>query len=83
MEHAFGDVHEYDTMICSLYEIRQKEGEFVEEYMLQIHEAICGDLLCLPGLSHGPREEFGAGSVLSWPSAQFARCPAVCDGGAA
>ena len=27
-------------MICSLYEIRQKEGESVEEYMLQIHEAV-------------------------------------------
>ena len=40
MECTFGDVHEYDTMIHSLYEIRQKEGESVEEYMLQIHEAI-------------------------------------------
>ena len=34
MDHAFSDVHEYDTMICSLYEIRQKEGESMEEYML-------------------------------------------------
>ena len=34
MDHTFGDVHEYDTMICSLYEIRQKEGESVEGYML-------------------------------------------------
>ena len=34
MDHAFGDVREYDTMIWSLYEIRQKEGESVEEYML-------------------------------------------------
>ena len=40
MDRAFSDVYEYDTMICSLYEIRQKEGESVEEYMLQIHEAI-------------------------------------------
>ena len=32
MDHTFGDVH--DTMIHSLYEIRQKEGESVEEYML-------------------------------------------------
>ena len=39
MDHAFGDVHEY-TMIQSLYEIRQKEGESVEEYMLQIHKAV-------------------------------------------
>ena len=40
MDHTFGDVHEYDTMICFLYEIRQKEGESVEEYILQIHEAV-------------------------------------------
>ena len=32
MDHAFGDVHNYDTMIKS--EIRQKEKESVEEYML-------------------------------------------------
>ena len=40
MDHTFGDVHEYNMMICSLYEIRQKEGESMEEYMLQIHEAM-------------------------------------------
>ena len=40
MDCMFGDVHEYDTMILSLYEIRQKEGESMEEYMLQIHEAM-------------------------------------------
>ena len=34
MDRAFGDVHEYDTMIHSLYEIRQKEGESMEEHML-------------------------------------------------
>ena len=34
MDHAFGDVHKYDTMIRSLYEIRQKEDKSVEEYML-------------------------------------------------
>ena len=33
-DHAFGDERKYDTMIHSLYEIRQKEGEFMEEYML-------------------------------------------------
>ena len=26
MDHAFGDMWEYDTMIHSLYKIRQKEG---------------------------------------------------------
>ena len=34
MDHAFGNVCEHDTMIHSLYEIRQKEGESMEEYML-------------------------------------------------
>ena len=34
MDHAFGDVHNYDTMIRSLYEIRQNESGSVEEYML-------------------------------------------------
>ena len=34
MDCTFGDVHEYNTMIRSLYEIRQKEGKSVEEYML-------------------------------------------------
>ena len=37
-DHAFGD--EYNMMICSLYEIRQKKGESEEEYMLQIHKAV-------------------------------------------
>ena len=40
MDHTFGDVREYDTMIRSLYEIRQKESKSMEEYMLQIHEAV-------------------------------------------
>ena len=40
MDHAFSNVHEYDTMIRSLYKIGQKEGKSVEEYMLQIHEAV-------------------------------------------
>ena len=40
MDCAFGNVWEYDTMICSLHEIWQKKGESVKEYMLQIHEAL-------------------------------------------
>ena len=40
MDRTFGDLWEYDTMIHSLYEIRQKEGESMEEYMLQIQEAV-------------------------------------------
>ena len=34
MDHAFGEMCEYDTMIHALYEIRQKEGESMEKYML-------------------------------------------------
>ena len=34
MDQVFGDVCKYDTMIHSLHEIRQKEGESVEEYIL-------------------------------------------------
>ena len=34
MDCTFGNMWEYDTMICSLYKIWQKEGESVEEYML-------------------------------------------------
>ena len=37
MDHAFGNRHEYDTMIRFLYEIRQKGQESMEEYMLQTH----------------------------------------------
>ena len=40
MHRTFGNVREYDTMIRSLYEIRQKEGKSVKEYMLRIHEAV-------------------------------------------
>ena len=48
MDCAFGNVHEYDTMIQSLYEIRQKEDESMEEYMLQIHEAVVVIYLAYP-----------------------------------
>ena len=30
-------VHDYDSMIQSLYEIHQKENESIEEYMLRVH----------------------------------------------
>ena len=40
MDRAFGEVSEADTMIRSMYEIRQVEKETVEEYMLRIHEAV-------------------------------------------
>ena len=40
MDHTFGNVHDYDSMIHALYEIRQKENDMVEEYMLRVHEAV-------------------------------------------
>ena len=40
MDCTFSNVHEYDIMIRSLYEIRWKGGKSMEEYMLQIHEAV-------------------------------------------
>ena len=40
MEHTFGNMRDYDTMIQSLYEVRQKDSETMEEYMLHIHEAV-------------------------------------------
>ena len=40
MDRTFGNVHDYDSMIWSLYEICQKEHETVEEYMLRVHEAV-------------------------------------------
>ena len=40
MDHTFGNMHDYDSMIWSLYEIHQKEHETMEEYMLRVHEAV-------------------------------------------
>ena len=40
MDRTFGNVRDYNSMIRSLYEIRQKENETVEEYMLRVHEAV-------------------------------------------
>ena len=37
---TFGSVRDYDSMIQPLYEIRQKEHETVEEYMLRVHEVV-------------------------------------------
>ena len=35
MDHTFGNVCDYNSMIQSLYEIHQKEHETVEEYILR------------------------------------------------
>ena len=40
MEKLFGNKHDYDAMIRTLYEVQQREDKTVEEYMLHIHDAI-------------------------------------------
>ena len=40
MGKTFGNKHDYDAMIRTLYEVQQKENETVEEYMLCIHDAV-------------------------------------------
>ena len=40
MEKTFGNKHDYDAMIRTLYEVQQKKDKTVEEYMLCIHDAI-------------------------------------------
>ena len=52
MEKTFGNKHDYDAMIRTLYEVQQKEDETVEEYMLCILDAVTvihrAYLECLP-----------------------------------
>ena len=40
MEKTFGNKHDYDAMIRTLYEVQQKEDETMEEYVLHIHNAV-------------------------------------------
>ena len=40
MERTFGNRHDHDAMIRTLYEVQQKEDKTVEEYMLHIHDAV-------------------------------------------
>ena len=52
MEKMFGNKHDYDAMIRTLYEVQLKNDETVEEYMLCIHNVVavtCGAYPeCLP-----------------------------------
>ena len=73
MDHTFGDVWEYDTMIRSLYEIRQKEGKSVEEYMLRIHEAMA--VIC-----HAyPYRVADQGKNLAWDRFYYGLAPSLRD----
>ena len=40
MEKMFGNKHNYDAMIRTLYEVQQKKDETVEEYMLRTHDTV-------------------------------------------
>ena len=40
MKKTFGNKHNYDAMIRTLYEVQQRDDETVEEYMLCIHKAV-------------------------------------------
>ena len=40
MERTFGNKHDYDAMIRTLYEVQQRDDNMVEEYMLCIHKAV-------------------------------------------
>ena len=40
MERTFSNKRDYDAMIRTLYEVKQRDDEMVEEYMLHIHEVV-------------------------------------------
>ena len=52
MERTFGNKHDYDAMIRTLYEVQQRDDETVEEYMLCIHKAVA--VICRAYLEHLP-----------------------------
>ena len=73
MDHAFSDVCNYDTMIKSLYKIRQKDSESVEEYMLQIHEA----MVVIHHTYHDRISD--QGKNLTWDWFYHGLSPSLCD----
>ena len=52
MERTFGNKHDYDAMIRTLYEVQQRDDETVEEYMLRIHKVVA--VICRAYLDHLP-----------------------------
>ena len=73
MDSTFGNVRDYDIMIRSLYEIRQKDGETVEEYMLRIHEAVA--VICHTYLEWIPDQ--GKNLMRDW--FYHGLLPSLCD----
>ena len=73
MDHTFGNVHDCDTMIWCLYEICQKDGKTMEEYMLQIHEAVVV-------IRHAyPDRIADQGKNLTWDRFYHGLLPSLCD----
>ena len=62
MEKTFGNKHDYDAMIRTLYEVQQREDKTVEEYMLCIHDAVvvihCAYPECLPDGGRDLKDRF-------------------------
>ena len=52
MEKTFGNKHNYDAMIRTLYEVQQRDNEMVEEYILRIHKVVA--IICHAYLEHLP-----------------------------
>ena len=52
MEKMFGNKHDYNAMIRTLYEVQQKEDKTVEEYMLHIHDVVA--VICCVYLERPP-----------------------------
>ena len=52
MERTFGNKHDYDAMIRTLYEVQQRDNKTVEEYMLHIHKAVA--VICRAYPEHLP-----------------------------
>ena len=80
MNHMFGDVRKYDTMICSLYEILQKDGESVEEYMVRIHKAVAVIHHAYPEQVADQGKNWAQDRFYHGLAPQFERCPRVCNG---
>ena len=52
LEKTFGNKHDYDAMIRTLYEVQQRDDETVEKYMLHIHEVVA--VICCTYPEHLP-----------------------------
>ena len=80
MDRTFGNVHDYDSMIRSLYKIRQKENETVEEYMLRVHEAVAVVKCTYPNQVLNEGEGLRRDRFYYGLTPQPERCAELCHG---